>query len=54
MSLQYSDSCHGNIALREIVPEGIAVPLEVAVESLLAQGYKSLILTIGSGHISCK
>ena len=54
MSLQYSDSCHGNISLREIVPEGIAVPLEVAVESLLARGYKSLILTIGSGHISCK
>ena len=46
-NLQYSESCHGNIFLTEIIPESIAVPLEVAVESVLAQGYKSLMLTIG-------
>ena len=47
-NLQYSESCHGNIFLTEIIPESIAVPLEVAVESVLAQGYKSLMLTIGT------
>ena len=47
-NLQHSESCHGNIFFTEIIPESIAVPLEVAVESVLAQGYKSLMLTIGN------